>query len=81
MLYVTMTDKFMSGWGMAEGQINKLVLECKDLHEAMIVEKNAQNRPEMIYINICSNKPHYNSERYYTSFKTKNEYDYWYKEH
>jgi len=34
MLYVTMTDKFMSGWGMAEGKTNKLVLECKNLHEA-----------------------------------------------
>ena len=25
MYYVTMTDKFMSGWGKARGKINKLV--------------------------------------------------------
>ena len=26
-LYVTMTDKFMSGWGLADNKINKLVFE------------------------------------------------------
>jgi len=31
MYYVTMTDSFMGGWGTAEGKINKLVFECKDL--------------------------------------------------
>ena len=25
-VYVTMTDKFMSGWGEAEGKINKYVI-------------------------------------------------------
>ena len=27
--YVTMTDKFMSGWGEAAGKVNKLVIECE----------------------------------------------------
>lgn len=79
--YVTMTDKFMSGWGMAEDKINKLVFECKDFKEAQIVRENAEVRPEMIYINICEKIPYYKQSAYYTSFKTKNEASYWYERH
>ena len=28
MYYVSMTDKFLSGWGMSKDKTNKLVLEC-----------------------------------------------------
>ena len=80
MLYVTMTDRFMSGWGLAEGKINKLVFECDDLKEARIVRNNADDRKEMTYVNICSNKPCYNTSRYFTSLKTKSEAEPWYKE-
>lgn len=38
--YVTMTDNFMSGWGDAEGKINKLSIECDDCDEAEIVAEN-----------------------------------------
>lgn len=79
MLYVTMTDKGMSGWGMAKGRVNKLVLECRDMKDAKIVEQNAKDRPEMIYINICGNKPRYNQNLVYTSFKNVNEYPAWHK--
>lgn len=58
-VYVSMTDKFMSGWGMAEGKINKLVIECENIEQANLIFKNAQNRREMKYINICLNKPYY----------------------
>ena len=34
MYYVTMTDKFMSGWGRAEGKINKFVVECETREKA-----------------------------------------------
>ena len=80
MTYVTMTDKFMSGWGMAKGKVNKLVLECKDLHEAMIVEKYAHSRGDMLYINIRDTKPYYNTKYFYTSFKTKEDYPFWYED-
>ena len=55
--YVSMTDKFLSGWGMADHKTNKLVIECDSYDEALIVEQNAKNRSEMKYINICFNKP------------------------
>ncbi|MCK5614025.1 hypothetical protein KAR91_69825 [Candidatus Pacearchaeota archaeon] len=78
MVYVAMTDRFMSGWGMAGGKINKLIFECKDLEEAEIVEDNARNRTDMIYINIRFKKPYYNPNRYYPQVKTKDTYNSWY---
>lgn len=39
-IYVTCNDKIMSGWGLAEGKINKLVIECNDLEQAERVIKN-----------------------------------------
>lgn len=68
--YVTMTDKFMSGWGMASGKTNKLVIECDTYQQAEIIERNAKERSEMKYVNICIHKPYYNTNRYYTSWKT-----------
>lgn len=59
MWYVTMTDKFMSGWGQASGTVNKLVISCNTYNEAVIVTANAERRGEMRYVNICSKKPYY----------------------
>ena len=69
MFYVTMTDRFLSGWGMAEGKINKMVVECDTREQAETIEKNARNRQEMKYINITTRKPYYNSNKYFTSWK------------
>lgn len=57
--YVTMTDKFMSGWGMAEGKTNKLIIECETYEEAQTIERNARKRSEMRYVNITRTKPRY----------------------
>ena len=80
MYYVTMTDKFMSGWGMAKKRTNKLVLTCDNMTEAMTVERNAQDRTEMKYINIRSTKPYYNKEYYFTSWHDRSDYDTWYRD-
>lgn len=58
-LYVTMTDKFMSGWGMAERKTNKLIVVCDSWKDAETIERNAKKRSEMNYINICMKKPRY----------------------
>jgi len=78
MVYVTMTDKFMSGWGMAKGKTNKLVFECDTMEEARIVADNAENRSDQKYINITQNKPYYSSSKYLVQIKTKEEYPDWY---
>jgi len=57
--YVTMTDKFMSGWGMAEGKTNKFIVVCETYMDAEIIQKNAEKRDEMKYINITDKKPRY----------------------
>lgn len=78
--YVTMTDKFMSGWGEAKGKANKLIFVCKDMSEAMIVADNAENRTDQKFVNICENRPYYNKDRYHTQIKTKEDYPCWYVE-
>jgi hypothetical protein len=79
MYYVTMTDTFLSGWGKAEGKINKLIFECATYEEAEIVAENAKQRSEMKYIKITSKKPYYNPKNYLVQVKTKEEYPNWYK--
>ena len=81
MYYVTMTDRFMSGWGRADGKINKLVISCDTYDEAAIVEDNARCRSEMKYVNICINKPYYTGGHYLTSYHGREQGDYetWFK--
>jgi hypothetical protein len=78
-VYVTMTDKALSGWGKSKGKTNKLVFVCKDMEEAMIVAQNAENRSDMKYVNIVSNFPYYNKDRYLTQVKFKADYPTWYR--
>ena len=64
MYYVTMTDKFMSGWGPAKNKTNKLVIACSTYERAEKCYQKAKNRNEMIYVNICSKKPNYGQHHY-----------------
>lgn len=77
--WVTMTDRFMSGWGLASNKTNKLIFECADYSEACIVEANAKARSEMKYVNICTTKPRYNGSSVLAQTKTKDEYPSWYE--
>jgi hypothetical protein len=52
-IYVTMTDKFFSGWGMAANKTNKFIVVCDSWKDAETIERNAKKRSEMKYINIC----------------------------
>jgi hypothetical protein len=67
--YVTMTDKFMSGWGAANGKINKMIVECDTIEQAEQIERAARRRSEMKYVNICARRPRYGSH-VLESFKT-----------
>lgn len=68
MYYVTMTDSFMSGWGKAEGRINKFVVVCDSYSQAEEIAQKAGRRHEMKYVNISKRKPYYSSNRYLTSW-------------
>jgi len=67
--YVTMTDKFMSGWGAANGKTNKMIVECDTIEQAEQIERAARRRSEMKYVNICARRPRYGSH-VLESFKT-----------
>ena len=71
--YVSMTDDFLSGWGLAKGKINKYIVECKSYEQAKIIENNARKRDEMKYINICINKPFYNNKKYVSTYRLFNQ--------
>ena len=79
MYYVTMTDKFMSGWGKAKGTTNKLVISCNTYDEALIVAQNARSRPEMKYINIRDTKPYYPNYCVSRHGITEDDYESWFK--
>lgn len=56
--YVVMTDRFMSGWGKAEGLTNRHVIVCPDgFGQACEVERVAQARPEMLRVRIVTQRP------------------------
>jgi hypothetical protein len=76
--WVTMTDKFLSGWGHADHKTNKLVIECESMNEAKIVYLNALRRHEMKYVNIVMNKPYYNKRYNFTSYHSKADYSSWF---
>ena len=57
MYYVRMTDRFMSGWGVAKALTNVMVVECPDYSSAQNVYRHALTRNEMCRMKICSTKP------------------------
>jgi len=69
MYYVTMTDKFMSGWGCAKGKVNKLVIACDSYDQALQIERAAKCRSEMTRVNIRTSKPYYGAS-VLTTWKT-----------
>lgn len=70
MYFVSMTDRFLSGWGCAEGKIAKRVVICDNYRQAQIIVdgiKNCRNQNGMRYVNICSELPKYGG-RYVVSY-------------
>lgn len=78
MFYVTMIDKFMSGWGPAKKKKNVLVFECETAEEAEIVAENGDNREEMRHVNIRKTKPYY-GDGYLVNWKDKTCAGRWYE--
>lgn len=64
--YVTATDKFLSGWGMATGKVHKLIVVCKSMEQARRVEKNMKKDRTLSRVNIALDKPYYPKGKYTT---------------
>ena len=68
-VFVTMTDKFLSGWGCAEGKIAKRVIVCKNRTDAEKIKDRLYNSKHMMKnVNITYTLPKYPAKRYTTSF-------------
>lgn len=63
--YVCSTDTFMSGWGKAEGLINRLIFPCRDYDEALVVAQNATDRRDQKQVRINSQKPNVYKKKYW----------------
>lgn len=63
--FVTMTDKFLSGWGGAQSRIAKYVVECDTLEQARHIERAANQRNEMIYVHLTAKPPRFYPKRRY----------------
>ena len=91
-IYVCTTDSFFSGWGRADGLINKLIILCDSPDEAEIVMDNAKNRSDQKYIGGSAWPPAYFHSRwkatgadyatgnYYVQIKTRADLPTWFKE-
>lgn len=51
--YVNMTDRFMSGWGLAPRR-SYLCIACETLEQAEAIERAAKDRSEMRYVTIAA---------------------------
>lgn len=76
--YVSMTDKFLSGWGLADNKTAKYIVECDTYEEAEIVADNARSRSDQKNVNICYNKPYYNQRHYLVKYQTKEDLPSWF---
>ena len=72
--FVTMTDKFMSGWGLAENKIAKRVIICKSHGDAETLRDRiaGNRRTHMTYVNVTPRLPNYSVARYTTSYELDN---------
>ena len=77
-IYVTATDKLMSGWGLAENKISKVVCVCDGKVEAFRVMDNLKRQNGMKYINYSYNEPRYSSRRYVVSFYNRDNAPLWF---
>ena len=81
MIYITVEDRFMSGWGLSKDRINILIFECETEDEADIVYENCNARSDFglvqIYIDI---KPFFDERLYYVQDKDKSIYPLFYEE-
>lgn len=66
-IYVWATDKFLSGWGCAEGKIHKQVAECPNWDEANRMLRGFESRPsEFKYVNWGYSVPRWGGRYTYT---------------
>ena len=67
-VFVSATDKFLSGWGNAEGKTHKQVIICDGWEQAEKIAHNMQGNGYK-YVNTCVRLPKYPTSAYTTSYR------------
>lgn len=67
-VFVTATDRLMSGWGRAEHKTSKIIVVCNNMADAYTARDKMESKPELKYVNITTSLPKYPSTRYTSSF-------------
>ena len=68
-VFVTMSDKFMSGWGMATNKIAKRVIICQNSSDAFTLRDRLYNpKYGMKYVNVTFELPKYSNTKYTTTY-------------
>lgn len=69
--FVTMTDKFMSGWGCADGKIAKRIIICQTHADAETLRDRiaGNKRTQMTRVNVTPRLPYYTPSRYTTTYE------------
>lgn len=71
--FVTMTDKFLTGWGCAKGKIAKRIVVCQTHADAIVLKDRLANpKYKMTYVNVVKDFPYYNPSRYTISIDKYN---------
>ncbi len=68
-IYVWATDKFLSGWGHAEGKIHKQVAVCENWDEADKMIDGFKGDGSYKHVNYSTEKPYFSPKRYTATFR------------
>lgn len=63
-IYVWATDKFLSGWGNAQGKTHKQIIVCKGWNQADKILKGLENDPSFKFVNWGYSKPYFTPSKY-----------------
>ena len=78
MVFISATDKFLSGWGCAEGKIHKQVVICENWDIADRVARNMVGNGYK-YVNSRKTLPAYPQSRYSCSYRLASDCPLWTK--
>ena len=73
-IYVWATDKFLSGWGVAEGKIHKQVAVCDNWDEADKIIAGFTKSNDFKSVGYSTKKPSWNQSRYTSTFRPGKEW-------
>jgi len=76
--YVCTTDRFMSGWGPAEGRNNRLIFVCHSPEDVEAVFDNAEARDDQKLVTFCRSKPRLDNSRNFYQLKDRKSSESWY---